>query len=114
MERFRTHSHPSCELNRHIKSVVNPRLALNFISSHHPTLLFGSPVDTNFHPARQYFFKRTPLHDKIRINHYAVKSHEEFLEKKARGRAMSLDQRDMDYFEKFDRNEVEDDWQIRT
>ncbi len=109
MERFRTHSHPDCELNRHIKSIVNPRLALNFISSHHPTLLFGSAVDTNGHTTRQYFFKRAPLHDKIRINHYAVKSYEEFLEKKKRGRSMSLGQRDLDYFEKFDRNEIKDE-----
>lgn len=114
MERFRTHSHPDCELNRHIKSIVNPRLALNFISSHHPTMLFGSTVDTNGRTTRQYFFKRTPLHDKIRINHYSVKSYEEFLEKKKRGRSMSMDQRELDYFEKFDRNEIKDDWQIRT
>lgn len=111
MERFRTHSHPNCELNRHIKSIVNPRLALNFISSHHPTLLSGYAVDTNGHYIKEYFFKRTPLHDKIRINHYAVKSYEEFLQKKSRGRGMSLDQRGLDYFRKFDRNEMSDNTQ---
>ncbi|MDY0253293.1 MAG: glycosyltransferase family 92 protein [Tenuifilaceae bacterium] len=109
MERFRSHSHPSCELNRHVKSIVNPRLALNFLSSHHPTLLSGCAVDTNGNKVRKYFFQREPLHDTIRINHYAVKSFEEFLEKKARGRGMSLSQRGLDYFEKFDRNEITED-----
>lgn len=112
MERFRTHSHPDCELNRHIKSIVNPRYALNFISSHHPTIIFGRTVDTDGRRIRKYFFRRMPLHDKIRINHYAVKSYEEFLGKKARGRGMSLNQREMDYFTNFDRNEVNDDTQI--
>ena len=109
MERFRTHSHPDSDLNRHIKTILNPRLALNFISSHHPTLLSGRTVDTSGHTVRQYFFKRPPLHDKIRINHYAVKSYEEFLEKKKRGRGMSLNSRELDYFDKFDRNELTDD-----
>lgn len=108
MERFRAHSHPDCELNRHIKSIVNPRLTLNFISSHYPTLLLAHAVDTNGRIAKEYFFKRSPLHDKMRINHYAVKSYEEFLEKRARGRGMSLDQRGLDYFELFDRNEIKD------
>lgn len=106
MERFRKHAYPTAELNRHIKSIVNPRLALNFISSHHPTLLSGYAVDANGCKTKQYFFKRTPLHDKIRINHYAVKSYAEFLQKRSRGRGMSLDTRALDYFEKFDRNEM--------
>jgi len=109
MERFRTHSHPNSQLNRHIKSIVNPRLALNFLSSHHPTLLSGHAADTNGHKVRKYFFQREPLHDKIRINHYAVKSFEEFLEKKARGRGMSLSQRGLDYFNLFDQNDVNED-----
>ncbi|MDD2549338.1 MAG: glycosyltransferase family 92 protein [Bacteroidales bacterium] len=108
MERFRTHSHPNHELNRHIKTIVYPRFALNFISSHYPTLLSGRAVDTNRNIVRKYFFQRAPLHDKVRINHYAVKSYEEFLVKKARGRIMSLKQRGMDYFINFDRNEIED------
>lgn len=108
MERFRTHSYFDCELNRHIKTIVNPQKALNFISSHHPTLLSGFAVDTNGTPVRKYFFQRPPLHDKIRINHYAVKSYEEFLEKRARGRGMSLNQRGLDYFNNFDRNEIQE------
>jgi hypothetical protein len=108
MERFRMHSHPECELNRHVKSIVNPRSALNFISSHHPTILSGTTVDTNGQRVRRFFSRREPLHDIIRINHYAVKSYDEFLEKRARGRGMSMDQRGMDYFSKFDRNELVD------
>jgi hypothetical protein len=109
MERFLKHSHPSSELNLHIKTIVNPRFALNFLSSHHPTLLFGYAVDTDGQPVRKYFYQRTPLHDKIRINHYAVKSYEEFLEKRARGRGMSLNQRSFNFFTKFDLNDVSED-----
>ncbi len=109
MERFRTHSQPDHELNRYVKTIVNPRLTLNFISSHHSTTFAGQNVDARGHSIRQYFLKRTPIHEKIRINHYAIKSYEEFLEKRARGRVMSLDQRGLDYFEKFDRNEIEDE-----
>ncbi len=108
MQRFRSHSYPDCELNRHVKSIVNPQKALNFISSHYPTLLSGFAVDTNCAPVRKYFTQRSPLLDKIRINHYAVKSYEEFLEKKARGRGMSLSQRGLEYFTNFDRNEVDE------
>lgn len=110
MDRFLTHAYPDCELNRHVKSIVNPRLALNFISSHHPTFLLGCAVDTNGRYVKSYFFQRAPLHNKIRINHYAVKSYEEFLQKKTRGRGMSLDQRGFDYFQKFDRNELAEDF----
>lgn len=113
MERFRTHSHPCNDLHRHIKTIVNPRLALNFLSSHHPTILSGFVVDTNGQRVRKYFFERKPLHDKIRINHYAVKSYEEFLNKKARGRGMSLGQRGIDYFNLFDLNEIVEDSNTR-
>ena len=109
MERFRTHSHPNHELNRYIKTIVNPRFALNFISSHYPTLLSGRAVDTNGEIVRKYFLQRATLHDKIRINHYAVKSYEEFLMKRARGRVMSLKQRGLNYFTEFDRNEINED-----
>lgn len=106
MDRFMKHSLPDCPLNRHVKSIVNPRMALNFISSHHPTLLCRRATDTNGRSIKSYFFDRNPLLDKIRINHYAVKSYEEFLQKKSRGRGMSLDERGLDYFQKFDRNEL--------
>jgi hypothetical protein len=108
MERFHTHAKPECKLNRHIKSIVNPRCATNFISSHDVVRLKGKAVDTNGKTVHRHFYARAPLHDKFKINHYAVKSYEEFLEKRARGRGMSMDQRGLEYFEEFDRNEVKE------
>ena len=46
--------------------------------------------------------------DVIRINHYAVKSYEEFLAKRARGRARINTLRDMSYFDAYDLNDIEE------
>ena len=55
------------------------------------------------------FRDRTPRADIIRINHYAIKSREEFIEKQNRGRAAG--KRNYvpdDYFTRFDLNDIED------
>ena len=46
--------------------------------------------------------------DRIRVNHYFTKSYEEFLAKRARGRADGSPQLPMSAFDKQDRNEVHD------
>jgi hypothetical protein len=50
------------------------------------------------------------------LHHYAVKTKAEFLLKRARGRARVVGQRPMDYFAKFNHNEVFDDsaWKFFT
>lgn len=108
MARFTAHAHPDYKLNRYVKSIVNPRHVVGFIGAHEAVRLSGYAVDTNHKKTRITFLKREPLHDKIRINHYAIKSRAEFLQKRARGRARPGRPRDSGYWEKYDQNDITD------
>ena len=49
------------------------------------------------------------MSNQIRINHYAIKSYEEFLEKRSRGRARFNRERGLDYFDNYDLNDIIND-----
>ena len=106
MERFYHHSLPNHRYNRHVKSIVNPRRVFCFIGCHEAATIRGYAADSHGKPIRKNFRDREPQQDVIRINHYAVKSYEEFLEKRARGRARILKLRSLDYFDQFDLNDI--------
>lgn len=106
MERFKNHSLPNHVLNRHVKSIVNPRRVFSFIGCHEAARISGKAADSDGVPINKNFRDREPLQNVIRINHYAVKSYEEFLKKRARGRARTLEVRDLDYFEEYDLNDI--------
>lgn len=108
MERFKHHSLPNHISNRHVKSIVNPRRVFNFIGCHEAARISGEAADSHGMPITKNFRDREPQQDVIRINHYAVKSYEEFLGKRARGRARTLNQRGLDYFREFDLNDIEE------
>jgi hypothetical protein len=110
MERFKYHSVQEHETNRHVKSFVDPRRVGNMIGCHEAARLPGTGCAVNVHGEKicKNHFSRVPVSGDIRINHYAVKSYEEFLEKRARGRARALDIRGTDYFDRFDRNEIKE------
>jgi len=108
MERFRAHSTPDFHMNRHVKSIVNPRRVTSFVGAHEAVRLSGKAADTNGNIIRKIFMDRPPLLDKIRINHYAIKSLEEFMEKRARGRARPGSMRQMNYFERYDQNDIKE------
>lgn len=109
MERFRCHSTPDHELNHYVKSIVNPRRVFNMIGCHEAAKICGYNADSHGEPILRHFKSRTPLHDVIRINHYAVRSYEEFLEKQKRGRASGRARSVADeYFNKYDLNDIED------
>ena len=108
MERFKRHSVSNHILNRQVKSIVDPRRIFSFIGCHEAARISDRAATPDGKPVKQCFRDRTPQHDVVRINHYAVKSYEEFLEKRARGRARKLDLRNMDYFDKYDLNDIED------
>lgn len=109
MERFRRHSLPQHRLNRHVKSIVNPRRIYSVIGCHEVARLSGTTYDSHGNPVIKNFRDREPQQDVIRINHYAVRSWEEFLEKQLRGRA-SGKKRNVPtaYFEEYDLNDIED------
>jgi len=108
MERFKRHSVPNHVSNRHIKTIVDPRRVFCFIGCHEAARISGYAADSHGQPVKKNFRNREPQQDVIRINHYAVKSYEEFLEKRARGRARTVKSRGLDYFEKYDLNDIEE------
>lgn len=109
MERFKCHSLPSHILNRHVKSVVNPCRVFNMVGSHEASIISGHTADSHGNSIIKNFRDREPQQDVIRINHYAVRSFEEFKEKQARGRASGPQKpRSSEYFTRFDLNDVEE------
>lgn len=108
IERFRDHSLPDHPLNHHIKAIVNPRRIVTFFSAHRP-LILGVYVDSDGNKVIKSFWKRLPVTTQIRVNHYAIKSYEEFLEKRSRGRARFNRRRGLGYFDKYDKNDIKGD-----
>lgn len=106
MERFRSHSLPEHRLNTHVKSIVDPRRVCTMTGCHEAARLSGHSVDSHGEVLKKGFRDRRPQQDVIRINHYAVKSYEEFLSKRARGRARINKLRDMSYFDQYDLNDI--------
>lgn len=108
MERFRRHSLPEHRLNKHVKSIVDPRRVCTMTGCHEAARISGQAADSHGVPLTKGFRDRQPQQDVIRINHYAVKSYEEFLAKRARGRARVTTLRDMGYFEAYDLNDIKE------
>lgn len=106
MDRFRRHSLPEHKLNTHVKSIVDPRRVCTMVGCHEASRISGRAADSHGMPLKKGFRDRIPQQDIIRINHYAIKSYEEFLAKRARGRARVESLRDMGYFEKYDLNDI--------
>jgi hypothetical protein len=108
MDRFKYHSRPDHILNRHVKSIVNPRRVFSFIGAHEVARMSGYTVDSHGDIVKKNFRDREPQHDIIRINHYAVKSYEEFLSKRAKGRVRTLKKINIDYFYRYDLNDIKE------
>ena len=106
MERFRCHSAPDHILNRFVKSIVDPRCVFSFTGCHEAARISGKAADSHGETIRKNYREREPQQDVIRINHYAVKSYEEFLAKRQRGRARKNEIRSFNYFERFDLNDI--------
>lgn len=110
MERFKRHSQFNHILNRHVKSIVNPRRVFTMTGCHEAARISGRAADSHGNPIRKNFREREPQQDIIRINHYAVRSYEEFVEKQARGRAAGRTKvLKLDYFHRFDLNDIEEE-----
>ena len=109
MKRFKCHSLPEHQLNRHVKSIVNPRRVFSVIGCHEVARISGHAADSHGNPIKRNFRDREPQQDVIRINHYAVKSYEEFKAKQARGRARGKQHtRSDEYFTLYDLNDIQE------
>ncbi|MFA4053033.1 glycosyltransferase family 92 protein [Duncaniella muris] len=107
MQRFRHHSLPGHRLNRHVKSIVDPRRVFVMTGCHEAARIDGIAADSHGDPITRNFREREPQQDVIRVNHYAVRSKEEFIEKQNRGRASGTQRTiPMDYFYNYDLNDI--------
>lgn len=100
-------------VNNHYKSIVRPRSVDFFENPHHAKLNSGRYVDSNgndvvCHERHGHGLSRTVVWTRARINHYAVKSLEEFIVGKSRKGSASRASRvkHADYFYRHDKNDV--------
>lgn len=102
IERFTQHQEG---VNSFTKSILNPRACL--CANIHAGLVLGQSVDEYKRP---YVEDKTPVTaDILQVNHYVIKSLEEYMRKKNRGRAdLTCKTLTDDFFTAHDRNEVED------
>lgn len=109
MERFRRHSCPDHILNRHVKSIVDPRRVYCMIGCHEAARITGQAADEKGRPLKKSFRDRVPQQEIIRVNHYATRSLAEFAEKQARGRASGRQKTvQSSYFTQYDLNDLPD------
>jgi len=109
MERFKYHAPFDHIKNRYVKNIVNPRRIFSFTACHDVAHISGQIVDAYGNPKKRNSHFNEPSHDVIRINHYPVKSYEEFLMKKSRGSTSTLKDRYVTYFNKYDLNDIKDE-----
>lgn len=96
--------------NRHIKSILRPRSAILAMTTHE-FLTVGPQVNARLEPVSPLAGQLVPpCFDGAWINHYLLRSRDDFLRKRARGRPEQGGRRDFDkgFFEAHDRNEVRD------
>jgi hypothetical protein len=106
IERF---TRRAAEVDRHIKSIVDPRRTGKWVTVHkytHDT----SAVDEHFRPIAETDSRPEPASaDLVQINHYVTKSYAECKERRNRPRADIAAKHDFEvFFPSHDRKEVED------
>lgn len=112
MERFTKRAPVSFGVNKHYKVVVRPSAVVSWDSPHHATLTTGRYVHANgetlaFRPGFSNSLSESVKWEGLRINHYVVKSLEEFLVRKSPKGSASKEGRikHRKYFELHDRND---------
>ncbi|PAU72990.1 glycosyltransferase family 2 protein [Vreelandella alkaliphila] len=117
IERFTQRANQEFGPNHHIKSVVRPHYVERFVNPHLACLKRGYYVDSlgqpllarkDKHGKQRFGLSEDVIWDGARINHYLVRSVEEFVLGKAkRGSAATPNyQKQRDYFMRHDRNDV--------
>lgn len=100
--------------NAQIKTLANPRRIYFFTSAHFPIYFEGNYAINERGGVVPNYCNEPVTAEKIALNHYNVKSREEFLAKVNKGRAdKSTNYFTVDWFDMYDRNEVFDDGILR-
>lgn len=95
--------------NFHIKTICNPRLVKNYISPHYPLYKLGAYSIGESNKKRLWgWFCHDVNYQNIRINHYFTKSKEQYIQKRARGLGDRIGQYDLEKFNLYDLNDIED------
>ena len=114
IERFTRRAPKDFYSNRHVKNISNPR-KIYFVYNPHCARYFEEfyPVNENGKIVKGSVpnaFNIPITAEKIVVNHYYLKSREEFIKKAQRGRCDQLiNNYDVTFFEKYDHNEEFDD-----
>ncbi|MCL2066578.1 MAG: glycosyltransferase family 92 protein [Treponema sp.] len=110
IERFKDHSYYDYYANKGVKSIINPR-KIFYMQCAHTAKYFLGEYSVNSDKIKNImpYSERSALHDKIRRNHYACKSYEEFISRIDLGRATSPGKLSIDEFKNRDRNEIKND-----
>ncbi|MBF0489409.1 MAG: glycosyltransferase family 92 protein [Candidatus Omnitrophica bacterium] len=111
LETFVCHSKQDFGVNKHIKSIVDPNRVLNVSSNPHYFIFKddGFVRDEDGELIVSGAFSKVNKSQKIRINHYALRSESEFRDKMARGRATIKASHPWQLFLAHDRNDIKDD-----
>ncbi|MDR2717115.1 MAG: glycosyltransferase family 92 protein [Treponema sp.] len=110
IERFKDHSPYDHPINRGVKSIVNPRYVFYMATAHVAEYYNGEhSVSTEKIKNIEGSLDRLSLHDKMRINHYGVKSLEEFTSRIDLGRTSSPGKLPIKEFFNRDHNEIKND-----
>lgn len=110
IERFKDHSVLDYKANRHIKSIVHPQQVLNFSGAHECIPLFGKILNAKGEEVKKSHNSLQPAgQDIIRINHYALKSFEEYTNKRSMGRVRDGRPLADQYFDYYDKNDIKND-----
>mgnify|MGYP005833161153 FL=1 len=111
-ERFTQRAPQLFNANKNFKSIVRPNSAIHFNNPHHAELRYGRYIDTLgndlvLHPKHGSGVSEEVIWGKMRVNHYVVKSLEEFLlGKHLRGSAATARRvKHKAYFKAHDRND---------
>ncbi|HFI2181360.1 TPA: glycosyltransferase family 2 protein [Enterobacter roggenkampii] len=111
-ERFTQRASQQFNANKNFKSIVRPNSAIHFNNPHHAELRYGRYIDTLgnelvLHPKHGSGVSEEVVWGEMRVNHYVVKSLEEFLlGKHLRGSAATAKRvKHKAYFKAHDRND---------
>ena len=102
IERFTKHD---SQVNSFTKAILNPRACL--YADIHRSYVLGETVNEYKRVLNRKRYAFTA--DVLRVNHYVVKSEEEYVMKKKRGRAVSIENPlDDAFFKVHDRNDIDE------
>lgn len=97
-------------MNRHIKTICNPRLIREYISPHYPQYVLGAiSIDTSGRKRSKAWFCKNITFANLRLNHYWCKSEEDYKIKMSRGLGDRKGEYDMSKFHRMNFNDVYDD-----